>query len=685
VTAAPPVSALLQVGSLGSSPALRCVESSERDPMGPSVVSRLAGRKAEVTGLGRLIEHDRQARVVLVHGPTGIGKTALLHAASSLCDRAGISSVMCDSGEGFAPDLRDVPVPAANGSDASVAERLVYLFRCRLPVALRDALLFEEVLPRLAPGALMIVASRQGPSPRWMLHPGWGTALRALSVGALVRTAAMDILERQGVPEEVRDDLCGFGEGNPLLLMAAAGAVEARPAGAFSAPAAEDALRKLLPTLGVRADTPNHRMALRCCAIPMGTTPEMLAAVLGDASEAEEAFRWLSQQTFIDDTPCGLRPHVAVRRGLLQELRVLYPAELLRLHRAIKHFCVSQVEEAVEPERWIANILYIDGQLSDVHTYLPWDEACTEIRVAMARASDWGVVHRAVIEHEGEQSARILQHWAGALPESIEVVHAASREPRGLLVTLPLEHDVITRHLDHDPALRVVREHQEKHTDHHQDDQAILYRYWMDLAAHQVPTPTLTRVITHMMARAMGLQRLCCTYVVVRDADGWVRFALVLGLPVERAGSFSLDGEAFTIVALGCRERDRMEWLADFGERSMTGMGQVWWQRVTGQRGSRSDGGQLRETLRPGAPGRPRPLATGGLGDLIKGRMEKLAKEAQLTTREMEVLDLLLLGRNAEEMALVLEISPRTVKFHQGNVLRKLGADSKTDLVRLLL
>ena len=73
------------------------------------------------------------------------------------------------------------------------------------------------------------------------------------------------------------------------------------------------------------------------------------------------------------------------------------------------------------------------------------------------------------------------------------------------------------------------------------------------------------------------------------------------------------------------------------------------------------------------------------LSDLLRARRERLADEANLSAREREVLDLLLLGRNHEEIGTVLDISPRTSRFHQANVLQKLGADSRTDLLRLFL
>jgi DNA-binding response OmpR family regulator len=68
-----------------------------------------------------------------------------------------------------------------------------------------------------------------------------------------------------------------------------------------------------------------------------------------------------------------------------------------------------------------------------------------------------------------------------------------------------------------------------------------------------------------------------------------------------------------------------------------------------------------------------------------RDRRAELVASARLTEREREVLDLLLLGRNHQDIAAVLGISERTSKFHQANLLLKLGAESRLDLMRLFL
>lgn len=80
-------------------------------------------------------------------------------------------------------------------------------------------------------------------------------------------------------------------------------------------------------------------------------------------------------------------------------------------------------------------------------------------------------------------------------------------------------------------------------------------------------------------------------------------------------------------------------------------------------------------------PSWPQP----SLPELLDDRMQSLSDQAGLSQREQEVLKLLLLGRSASEIGTALGIAARTAKFHQANVVTKLGADSRLDLLRLFL
>ena len=56
-----------------------------------------------------------------------------------------------------------------------------------------------------------------------------------------------------------------------------------------------------------------------------------------------------------------------------------------------------------------------------------------------------------------------------------------------------------------------------------------------------------------------------------------------------------------------------------------------------------------------------------------------------LTTRELEVMGLVVDGRANKEIAFDLGLSPRTVEIHRARVMSKMGAESLPDLVRKVL
>ena len=63
----------------------------------------------------------------------------------------------------------------------------------------------------------------------------------------------------------------------------------------------------------------------------------------------------------------------------------------------------------------------------------------------------------------------------------------------------------------------------------------------------------------------------------------------------------------------------------------------------------------------------------------IKARVEAL------TSREMEVMGLVVDGKPNKEIAFDLGLSPRTVEIHRARVMQKMRAGSLADLVRMAL
>jgi DNA-binding NarL/FixJ family response regulator len=92
----------------------------------------------------------------------------------------------------------------------------------------------------------------------------------------------------------------------------------------------------------------------------------------------------------------------------------------------------------------------------------------------------------------------------------------------------------------------------------------------------------------------------------------------------------------------------------------------------------------LSEAIRTVAEGKPwfSGAVTGKMIAVVTGKSQ-VALGEKLTKREQEVLRLLAEGSTNKEIAVALQTSKRTVEFHVGNILSKLGAKGRWEAVNL--
>jgi DNA-binding CsgD family transcriptional regulator len=96
---------------------------------------------------------------------------------------------------------------------------------------------------------------------------------------------------------------------------------------------------------------------------------------------------------------------------------------------------------------------------------------------------------------------------------------------------------------------------------------------------------------------------------------------------------------------------------------------------------------QLVETSKHGTEAEVRIIQLSGavVTALCNEKLHRLATLARLSMQETRVLELMATGCQTKEIASTLGISARTAKFHGTNLLRKIGADSRLALLRLMI
>jgi hypothetical protein len=181
--------------------------------------ARFTGRHRLLRWVDGLLTGEGPTRVALVHGPGGIGKSALLREIGrrAMDDGRVVWSLDARALEPVPGDLERALAGAAEQDGAVV---LVDSFE-RTPAL--GALLRERVLPSLAADAVVVVAGREAPSPDWF-RDGWEHVCADVPLPPLPPEEARELLASRGVTDgRVVDSLVDWASGSPLALTLAVG------------------------------------------------------------------------------------------------------------------------------------------------------------------------------------------------------------------------------------------------------------------------------------------------------------------------------------------------------------------------------------------------------------------------------------------------------------------------------
>jgi hypothetical protein len=528
-----------------------------------------------------LATRPRAFSIVFVHGPGGVGKTALLSAIRDQAIAAHVQAIRLDMrtieptraaflkrfGAGLEWDPAEVTLEKL--ADCGRVVVLVDTWEVAEPL---DAWFCEQFLCCLPSDALVVVAGRKPPGPRWRIESGWGGLLRVVQLHNLSSADTRHYLDLRGVDAAVHDRILALTHGHPLALSLVADVIEHAAAGKEIVPDLEtspDIVHTLIERFIGEIPDSRRRQALEVCAHARYTTEDLLRAVLG-GEDAGELLTWLRSCSFVEEGRYGVFPHDLAREVLDVDLRGRDPVAYVDLHHRIRAHVSQRVCDAVgfAQQRATADLLFLHRLNPVMRPLFDWstlDRVYADRLVDRDREAVLAMTER----HQGPQQAAMVRHWLDRQSDAFVVFRRTDRDVQGFAALLRL-HRALPEDIAADPGARAMWEYALRHAALRTGESVVATRFMVDGDRNQErPSPTWTGLSIVHIINVLDEQRLALTFFgAVQSVDIAAYCEYVDHHRVPQA-EFAIDGRAHVVFAHDWRRRGIAAFMELMGRREL--------------------------------------------------------------------------------------------------------------------
>ncbi|MEW9528215.1 ATP-binding protein [Microbispora sp. NPDC049125] len=467
------------------------------------------GREEELAAFNAAL-YGGGCTVLYVHGPGGIGKSALLRRFAHEATVAGRPVSMMD-GRMMEPAASEAGPPLLDADAVLLIDDVERVHGL-------EGWLRERFLPRVPVGALVVIAGRNPPDMRWQADPGWAGALETLPLRGLRAGDAQALMDSSGVPADLRAPLLAFAGGHPLALVTgAAAAVKDGGAGGRWTPD-QDVVAALLDQLVGEPPSAAHRHALEICAHGYVTTEDLLRAALPE--DAGTLFRWLRRLPFVESSSLGLFPHDVVRELLEADLRWRDPEAYAVMHDRIHAHLAERVRTAsdVDVPGAVAALLYLHrGSGAPAGFHGRHDEGGFQEEVL--REGDLATLLRVATAAEGAASAGRAAFWAERRPEAFRLYRRTETgEPVAFSAWLRLA-ELDEEELTADPVVATAWAHARATTPLRAGEHLAVSRLWA-LPPYRGNSPVTDLIQWRVIGNCLRAERMAWSFIQIPHPNG---------------------------------------------------------------------------------------------------------------------------------------------------------------------
>ncbi len=527
------------------------------------LTARFVGRGAELALLRRLREPADDLRVVVVHGPGGIGKTSLLHAFQ----REAKEAVYLDARRSQGKTLALLHLLGVALEERKDAPLVVLLVDTGELLELVEGSHRDALLALVGDRVRLVVAGRGLPGVPWRTMPSWGTAIREIALDALAADEAEDYLRRRGLEGDAIARLSRFAKGHPLSLALGAERQLENPTAPFVPTESPDVVGELCEQFLAGVTDPALRQAVEVSALLRTTTEDLLSAMLPDI-DARTAFRWLRSLSFVETTPRGLFPHDLPREIIATDLAWRRPAFDRELLQRALHYWAARLPDIPEeafPEA-MAEFAFLATKIPNLSAGLapPPD---LDVVITPAWAKDGETLRAMVARHEGAEAARVFDHWWRLQPDAFRVVRSEGGVAIAFTTNLRLDRTSPAERTV-DPAIEAVWPEIVRLMGETPSAPILYGRWYMTALGYHEPCPDLAAALLTNAEPLLRIRNLALYFMYGGITDYFERTVEFTGGRLLPTCSFELGGRNYLAACQDRRGRDAVEWVSNLLARA---------------------------------------------------------------------------------------------------------------------